>query len=251
MSITAMKSVWKVPSTDLAASERLVLLNLASHAHHDGSHAFPAVGTIATETALTRRAVQKILHRLERKRFIAAVGTSYRGSVRYALDLATLDALATLDRERRSQSEKSHRERSSQSSPKLTGDCEPDSQLTANVVQGGANVVRGGANVVRGGGEPGSPDPSLNRQESSEKKVPGAAAPVPPSSENTTTTGTQTGADAERDYQVVKALAGEVCREQPNIDYPDHVAAVRARAGALLEQLDDHRLCLAVTLSRR
>lgn len=46
-------------------SARLLLIQIASHAHKDGSGAFPAVESMVEETGLTRRHVQRLLRQLE------------------------------------------------------------------------------------------------------------------------------------------------------------------------------------------
>ena len=127
-----MNQVWLTP---LTPTEKLVLLNLASHGNDGGQNAYPGVQRIAAQTGLTRRAVQKTLRHLADKGNIAAVGRGGRGTVRYAL---VLDRLG--DREPRSQS-KAHDREPRRSQPPPT-----------------ANHVRGGANHVRRGGEPRSPE---------------------------------------------------------------------------------------------
>lgn len=98
MAISVLSLVWQLPARAVSAPERLVLLCLADHAHADGRGAWPAVRTIAERTSLSRRAVQKILRRLESRQFTTAEGLMARGAVLYALDLEALD------RERYSQS---------------------------------------------------------------------------------------------------------------------------------------------------
>lgn len=167
MSIKVIAAVLSLEPSQVTASERAVLVSLAFHCDHAGKDAFQAVRTMARETSLTRRAVQKILPRLKAKGFVTAEGRMSRGSVRYALNLEALH------RERRSQSVTTEREPRSQSSPH-SPDCEPRSQ-------GGEPRSGEGANPVRPGGEPGSPDQSLISQldQSPIGRAP-AKAPGPP-----------------------------------------------------------------------
>src|ERR1017187_9336214 len=66
MSVKVFNRVWAVPPDAISSTEKLVLLNLADHAADDGGNAFPAVATIARETSLSDRAVQKSLRRWKR-----------------------------------------------------------------------------------------------------------------------------------------------------------------------------------------
>src|SRR5260221_11870649 len=90
MAVRVMAAVWKLSPSTVSAPERLVLLNLAEPCNEHGRNAWPAVRTIARETSLTPRAVQKILPRLKLKGVIVSEGVMARGSVRYALDLKAL-----------------------------------------------------------------------------------------------------------------------------------------------------------------
>ena len=133
-----MNQVWLTP---LTPTEKLVLLNLASHGNDGGQNAYPGVQRIAAQTGLTRRAVQKTLRHLADKGNIAAVGRGGRGTVRYAL---VLDRLG--DREPRSQSKAHDREPRSQSA---TPDCEPRSRGGEPRSRGGRTTFAEGANHVR------------------------------------------------------------------------------------------------------
>jgi hypothetical protein len=68
----------------MRSSEKLVLMTIASYADPDGRGAFPAQQTIADDCGLSKRAVIKILHRLEEKQLlvIAEPSTGTR-STRY------------------------------------------------------------------------------------------------------------------------------------------------------------------------
>lgn len=192
MATEVERKVWDLATHTVTGPERLVLVNLAWHSHRDGRNAYPAVRTIARETSLSRRAVQKILRRLKLKGFLIAEGLMSRGAVRYALNLEALD------RERYSQRGAEVWEPGSQTGDVCLNDRAADCESHAGGGEPGASLR---ANLVRGGGEPGSPDPSLNRpSEPSGKKYTGANAPAPLRSDK----------DREQIYGVLKRLAFEV-----------------------------------------
>jgi len=62
-----MKAVFEL---QISASEKLVLLAMADHAHDDGTSCYPSIETLARKTSQTRRGVQKIMCRLEKSRLI-------------------------------------------------------------------------------------------------------------------------------------------------------------------------------------
>jgi hypothetical protein len=156
VSIKIITAVLNLTPDVVTAPERLVLLALAWHADEHGRNAWPAVGTLARKTSLTRRGVQKILHKLTQKGFLYVESVEARRSALYAIDMAALDC-----------------ERYSQSAPPSSPvDCEPRSQ-------GGRTPFAGGANPVRRGGEPRSPDPYVNRPVTVREEESGAGAPGP------------------------------------------------------------------------
>lgn len=63
MSVQATTWVWNQSKSTEGA--RLVLLALADHAHPDGTHAYPSVGSLARMTRLSVRAVQYALRELQ------------------------------------------------------------------------------------------------------------------------------------------------------------------------------------------
>jgi DNA-binding transcriptional MocR family regulator len=65
MSIQAVSWVLKHSEAQLGA--RLVLISIANHADADGSNAFPSVGSIAAETRMSERQVQRAICTLERQ----------------------------------------------------------------------------------------------------------------------------------------------------------------------------------------
>jgi Helix-turn-helix domain len=73
MSLRIMTAVFEL---EITASEKLVLIAMADHAHHDGSSCFPGVGLLARKTSLSRRGVQKIVRRLEQRGLLAPIGVS-------------------------------------------------------------------------------------------------------------------------------------------------------------------------------
>lgn len=216
MAIDVITAVIRLAPGAVSPSERAVLFCLAWHANANGLNAWPAVATIARETSLTGRAVQKVLRRLLVKGFVVVDGTRARRSVVYAIDMAVLD------RERYSQSEPSDREPRSQTPTEIevfhSRDCEPRSPL---------NEPRSPDPEPRSRDcEPRSPDPDLNRHEPSEKKYPGAGAPVIslPDKGNSE--------DHEKTYAVVKRLAFDAIDELgPDAQFADLSGALKDLVG--------------------
>ena len=68
-----------IDTEGLTHAEKLVLIILASHAHPDGTNAFPSIATMATETSLNRTSVQRNIRNLEAKGLIVAIGYRYEG----------------------------------------------------------------------------------------------------------------------------------------------------------------------------
>jgi DNA-binding transcriptional regulator YhcF (GntR family) len=64
MSVQAMS--WVFEYSQSLGGARLVLLSIANHASHDGDSSHPAIATIARETRMNRRAVQRTLPKLEK-----------------------------------------------------------------------------------------------------------------------------------------------------------------------------------------
>ena len=76
MSVRVMNLVWPA---NLPAMDKLVLLYLADHANDDGNSAYPSVDRLSAGCSLTRRAVQKILRRLEKREVIILQGGAKGG----------------------------------------------------------------------------------------------------------------------------------------------------------------------------
>lgn len=93
---------WVLEHSDAKLGERLVLLVLADHAEHDGTNAWPAVATIARQTRLSERQVQRCLRALEARGEITKTGSHRAGAQRYgthvyAVVMAKGDILSPLD----------------------------------------------------------------------------------------------------------------------------------------------------------
>lgn len=196
-----MTLVWNLDPAVVSCSERLVLLCLADHAHHDGRGAWPSVATMARRTSLTCRAIQKILPRLADKHLIVKEGKGARGSIRYALHPTELEhqRCGVLQRQAENGSRSDDRQAAADStvdSQSSTADDDLDEALTANHVRShceprSQSAEPSTANHVHRGGEPRSqrgeprsqiceprsPDPDLNRHEPSLKKDLGGSAP--------------------------------------------------------------------------
>jgi hypothetical protein len=129
----------------LTSTDKLVLLCLAGYASTDGRHVWPSVATLAEDSFLTERAVQKALRRLAAHRFIMVVGHRARGAVEYAIDLKALP----LYREPRSQSA------GQKALKKAVHDRESRSRSTTPRPR---TTCTSGVNHVHPRGEPRSPD---------------------------------------------------------------------------------------------
>jgi hypothetical protein len=62
-----MTRVWAMR---LTSAQKLILLCLAEHAHHDGTGAYPSVRRIAERTGYSTRTVKRTLRGLEEARYI-------------------------------------------------------------------------------------------------------------------------------------------------------------------------------------
>jgi Helix-turn-helix domain len=186
-----MNQVWQIAPTAVTSTERLVLLNLASHGNDGGRNAYPSVQRMARQTSLTPRAVQKALRRLAEKGLLEAVGRASRGTVRYALVLGRLadceprSQSAVGNREPGSQSKKGHREPRSQSAARDREPGSPVSEPRSPLREPRSQIC-----------EPRSPDPSFDPslETSLERTPPPAAAPR----RLTTPGGNGAGADRDR-----------------------------------------------------
>jgi hypothetical protein len=152
VSIKVITAVLRLAPAAVTPAERLVLYALGWHADEHGSNSWPAVSTIARETSLTRRTVQRTLRQLNTKGLVSMQGVAARGSLRYGVDLQSEDP----DRDTVSQSTGVDCDPVSQSSP---ADAAPLRHSDA----GGRHPVAPTATPWRGGGVTVTPDPSLIR----------------------------------------------------------------------------------------
>jgi Helix-turn-helix domain len=85
MSVKLMGAIFDL---DIPSAEKLVLLAMADHAREDGTGCYPAIGTLAKKTSLSRRGTQKLIRRLEAAGYIADTGKITRlGTVEYTISL--------------------------------------------------------------------------------------------------------------------------------------------------------------------
>lgn len=184
------------------AAQRHVLLVLANYAGEDGRNAFPAVERIGGDTGMSRKGVQNILRELEEMALIrrgnqkiaeAYIDRADKRPVVYDLNLS-LVSLPPPD-ENYPQNEGDRGERHS---PRDGA---------------GRTSFPNGANVIPERGERGTPDPSLNHQESVNARARGDAAPdgaSPHGGEGRfgeSTAGTETPVDAASDQGAMEGDA--------------------------------------------
>lgn len=149
MSVHVMEWVLE-HSTVEHRGDLLVLIVLASHAHDDGRHAWPAVEKIAAKARLTRRGAQLALRRLEDAGAIERIGRQAKGVTDYRV---------VMDGEPEA---KSVRGEVSSLHETPTGEASsPRSEFAGEV-----SDARGRSESHRGA-KGSSPEPSVNRQEPS------------------------------------------------------------------------------------
>ena len=61
MSIRLMSEVWR---TNLATTEKMVLLVIADHANDEGTQSYPSQATIAQKASISIRTVQRVVNQL-------------------------------------------------------------------------------------------------------------------------------------------------------------------------------------------
>jgi len=182
MSIVAVMAVLDA-AAPLTQPDFAVLVVLATFADESGGNCWPSKTTIAKKARASRRGVQKVLRRLERRGLVSVVARASRhNSTRYQLNLAAL----TRDEPR---------------SPLDPVRGEPGSPLKAS-----RRPSRGepedtlGANQRTVRGEPGSPDPSLTVLDPS---IPPPAVHSPADDTN----------DDEPPFAVYRTFASEALQE--------------------------------------
>ena len=71
MSVHVTSPIWKLKKEHgISSTQKLILVKIGDCAWDDGSNAFPKIATIAKETCLEKRTVQKNLRELEEKKFL-------------------------------------------------------------------------------------------------------------------------------------------------------------------------------------
>jgi Helix-turn-helix domain len=94
LSIKVISQVFELAVT---ATEKIVLLALADHAHDDGTRAYPSVALLTRKTSLSRRGVQTVLRRLERKGLIMPtehLAGGRKGTTEYRFTLTPIKCVA-------------------------------------------------------------------------------------------------------------------------------------------------------------
>jgi hypothetical protein len=92
VSIEAM--TWVLRHSEETLGRRLVLLALANYAHADGSNAFPSVGTLAEDTRMSERQVQRALRGMEADASIGKAGKSVHGTTIWTIRMTGGDILS-------------------------------------------------------------------------------------------------------------------------------------------------------------
>lgn len=85
---------WVLRYSEETLGRRLVLLALANYAHADGSNAFPAVATLAADTRMSERQVQRALRGMEADGSIARAGEGLRGTSNWTIRMTGGDNLS-------------------------------------------------------------------------------------------------------------------------------------------------------------
>ena len=134
MSIEATSWALNVP---VGGTAKVVLLGLASHAHADGSNAFPAVETLTRYAHCDRRTVQRNLRKLAEDGWIVDVGVTENGVTKWQMRMDRVGG----------------------------GNMPP----VTSEAQGGGTGAAGGAALV-------PPEPSMNRQGEPSTDEPRASA---------------------------------------------------------------------------
>lgn len=103
MSLEALQAVFAMESGVLDARERFVLLVLAWHANQANGESWPSVSTIARETDLGRRTVQRVLPRLRRKGYLVVERIGPRKTLIHSVHVCVTTTQTTSASPRRSQ----------------------------------------------------------------------------------------------------------------------------------------------------
>ena len=85
MSVTVMSFVWKLP---IPHDEKFILLAYADHANDDGGSIFPAVLTVAKKTSYSKRSVQEITRKLQKRGLLLSNGKGRHGTNCWCIPLS-------------------------------------------------------------------------------------------------------------------------------------------------------------------
>jgi hypothetical protein len=145
------------------STARFVLVDLAEHAHDDGTSTFPSPLHIQWATGLDERTVDRALRRLEKAGLIARDGTTRAGAVRWKLaleltrpesDWAEIEAARAAEREATAARVRRHRAKNKGSDVDKSVDNSPEAvavtdsaSVTAGAVTHSASVRTDSASV--------------------------------------------------------------------------------------------------------
>jgi DNA-binding transcriptional MocR family regulator len=79
-----LRPIWRLEN--VTASQRLVLLALASFTDQRGANAYPSQGTLARMCCCNRSTIQRALAELIRRGLISPQGKGRKGTIRYSVD---------------------------------------------------------------------------------------------------------------------------------------------------------------------
>src|ERR1700690_3388139 len=139
MSVTTMAFVWKL---NIPHDEKFVLLAYADHANDSGGNIFPAVLTVAKKTNYSRRSIQEITNKLEKRGLLLPNGRGKHGTNCWRIPLDWGADSAPV--------------------PKSTGAQNPTGS-SAEIEKGGAESAPLGAQTI-------APKPSFNHHKPSERE---------------------------------------------------------------------------------
>ncbi len=77
--------IWRLP--DVTASQRLVLLALASFTDKNGSNAYPSLATLAKMCSCDRSTVHRAIKSLVKRQLIEPTGKARKGTIRYKVNV--------------------------------------------------------------------------------------------------------------------------------------------------------------------
>jgi DNA-binding transcriptional MocR family regulator len=80
-----LRPIWRLDK--VTASQRLVLLALASFTDQNGANAFPSQGNLARMCCCNRSTVHRAIKALENRQLIRRTGTGRKGTIRYTLSV--------------------------------------------------------------------------------------------------------------------------------------------------------------------